>query len=160
MSLLLNNAANITPAQGVLGSFWGCIVSPDLPSYMIANGVVPANIEYNGGGTPIAVPVWRGIKTFNWIVNQGSGITAGAILLYALMLDGNWHQIGSGITLTANGNSWGGSGPGVVTTTGISQPAPWLGLAWKVSTALVGGNINYVELKGLSDLVESTWRQR
>jgi hypothetical protein len=146
-----NTAAAVTPTLGVINSVWGAIVSPEL-----AAGNQPANgsLITTTGGTPITVSQ-RGIRQASGLVTLGAGVTAGAAQLYQLCLDGNWRVISAALTLVASTNYWFEIGP--TTSIGsftITGGVPFLGLALVLSTALLGGNITYLELKGICDLFD------
>jgi len=140
-------AAGITPTLGVVSSVWGAITTPELSAYQPENGTTIVTTD----GSPLTVAD-RGIRQASGIIELGAGASAAAEI-YQLCLDGNWHLISAALALAASTKYWfvisESASAGSFT---IDAGAPFLGLAIVLSTALAGGDINYLEIKGICDL--------
>jgi hypothetical protein len=152
MTPLVNNAV---PGAAAVNTVWSAVVVPELLSYTSANG----STVVTSGATAIPGPIYRGIWAASGRFETSSGtFSTGAIALYELCLDGNWHQVTGPVTLAASSQLGFSIGQG--SNSGNSafpyrSGVPFLGLALVMTTALTGGGtLTYTEIKTLAEPID------
>lgn len=81
---------------------------------------------------------FQGYKNLRYRFETGTGVSAGAVGLQELGEDGNYHVVKDFTPVTVAAST--------VYSGAVS--GPFLNAQLYISTALVGGNITYIELKG------------